>query len=754
MKKRIIGGIITSVVMMLCVILYLPKAEAKTTPDGQTVGSMLFYVQNSAGEDILVSQIPVSVMAADLTAGTIDKTVYNYSVLDKLVTPVHQESQGMTVNQFIPYALNKTSVPALKSLSLTFNDNDKIGFWELDDQGGYDTDTYTYNDLYGATRYDYPLLYQYWDYGNQKYYDPNGVMNDAQVISYIQANAQETLVRLSVTAFSQRYIITNAKVDAEDYNMEYYWNSLGLLDTQRTVRLMMPMTADELANKISTADDSRYWVWNVLLNMESAPQVDSLGSVAAPTGYLTDDDTYYYVHFNCTTAGATVYYNQSYKSATYMPSEKYDPADPLKIAKTDLPNGTLTMTAHAVEDGYTDAGVVTLTLSSSESAPTVTAQTGYTTGQNVVLPISGDTVNYDDWASKLIVTVNSTQLTSAQFSVASSAVTINQAVFASAGNYTITLASGSYTTQTLQGVMVYMAAPSITAGLAYLGKALTFTYSDTGYQTSATVMVKSSTDTSFTSISTGTYLDRSVSGQLTILQSYFTSSDNKVTTAGTYTFRITNGAYWPQYQDVSVTFTNAPSCLAAAGNIAARAGDTISIPVTLSNNLGFAGFTFLVSYNSSVMTLSSVTQGTILTNGIFNANTTTNLISWASAVNTAAPGTLFTLNFTVNTGTSVADYTIGLSLRNGNVKNFCDSNGLAVNISFTPGTVSVYKLGDVNRDGYITSTDSVLLARFILGRTTPTAVQIIAADVNKDGYLTSVDRVKIARFLLGKITSF
>ena len=64
-------------------------ASAKTVASGQTVGIVLFYVRNSAGEDILVSQLPVVEMEADMAAGKIDTANHNYSLLDRYVTPVH-----------------------------------------------------------------------------------------------------------------------------------------------------------------------------------------------------------------------------------------------------------------------------------------------------------------------------------------------------------------------------------------------------------------------------------------------------------------------------------------------------------------------------------------------------------------------------------------------------------------------------------------------------------------------------------------
>jgi hypothetical protein len=337
-------------------------AEAKTTPQGQTVGTALFYTQNKNGEQILVSQIPVKQMEKDMENGKINDTVYNYSVLDRYVTTVHQEAQGFTVPEFIEYAKNLSTVPSMKSLNLTFNTQDKIRFWEID-QAGYDElDTYTWQQLYGTTRYNFPLLYYYWNYTTQDYYDPKGQMSRAEVIDYIFKNGEPTAFRLSVRSFSQRYLITDEKYGT-DYNMENYWQDTGRMDNERTIRMMMPMTKDDLYNATPTASDSRYWVGNILLNMSNAPDISPLGNVEAPSAVMTEDDDNYYIRFSCATDGATVYYNQNSISPSYTPTYAYS-GQAVVVPKSYFPNGTVTITAHAVKDGYTDNGVKTLTLKS------------------------------------------------------------------------------------------------------------------------------------------------------------------------------------------------------------------------------------------------------------------------------------------------------------------------------------------------------------------------------------------------------
>ena len=361
MKRKLICAVLTFAALLS---LGSFGASAKTAAAGQTVGTVLFYITNSAGDEILVSEILVSEMEADMQNGKIDDKIHNYSVLDRFVTTVHQEAQGFTVGEFISYAQSKSDAELLRNLKLTFDGGDKIAFWEIDQNGYDDLDTYTYTDLYGAARYNFPLIYQFWNYNTQDYYDPAGMMSREEVIDHIFANGQPEVFLLSVRGFSQRYMITDEKFEALDYNMENYWSSQGLLDNARTLRMMKPMTEAELYGKIPTASDTRYWVANVMLEMAALPNIAPLGTVSAPSAVMTEDAENYYIRFSCETPGASILYNHNFYSPSYAPTSLYS-GGAVAIPKAAFPSGTVTMTARAVKEGYTDAGLVTLSLKSS-----------------------------------------------------------------------------------------------------------------------------------------------------------------------------------------------------------------------------------------------------------------------------------------------------------------------------------------------------------------------------------------------------
>lgn len=77
---------------------------------------------------------------------------------------------------------------------------------------------------------------------------------------------------------------------------------------------------------------------------------------------------------------------------------------------------------------------------------------------------------------------------------------------------------------------------------------------------------------------------------------------------------------------------------------------------------------------------------------------------------------------------------------------------LSPKVTNTP-VVSEYKIGDINKDNKITSTDASLVERHILGVSTLSGEQFTLADCNKDLKLTSSDVALIGRYVIGLITS-
>ncbi len=350
--RKILAILLTLFLATGLLCLNSPAVQAKgSLSPGDCVKNVLVYAQNSAGDEILISRLKVSDMLDYLndhfeTYGQ----VHNYSILDNYVTAVHQEAQGFTVNEFLEYAKSKSTLPNINDLGLTFQGDDSVAFWEIDG-GAFDAaDTYTYNSLYNITRYNFPALYANWNYNEPGYTNT----------SAIWASRQEEQVLLSITAYSQRYMISPL-YGTGNYNMENYFDGQGLLDTAKTVRLMLPMTQSEFDNRTPTAMNSRYGNCYILFDPVNNPDF-SLGEVAKPTYGVIDGDVdetdvyeagYWYFTFSCDTEGAHIYYNDNSQSS-YMPTALYT-GEPVKMAKNGI--SPVSFKIRAVKEGCSDAGV-------------------------------------------------------------------------------------------------------------------------------------------------------------------------------------------------------------------------------------------------------------------------------------------------------------------------------------------------------------------------------------------------------------
>ena len=336
---------------MLCLGSSRADGKGSLSPDDY-VKNVLVYVKNSAGDEVLISQLSVSDMLEYLN-NNLDTygRVHNYSVLDSYVTPVHQEAQGFTAQELLGYAISQSTLENIDELGLSFSGEDSVAFWEIDDNAFDAADTYTYDSLYGVTRYNFPALYANWDYEKQVYVDRGAIWD----------SREEEQALLSITAYSQRYIVSPLYGTGE-YNMENYFDNQGLLDTARTMRLMLPMAEEDFENQTSTAMNSRWGICYILFDMENAPDLCK-GTVATPKYTVIDgdkedgyEDGYWYFTLSCETEGATIYYNDNSVSS-YMPTAVYTPGQKIKVKKSGTTDATLKF--RAVKEGYRDAGIQT-----------------------------------------------------------------------------------------------------------------------------------------------------------------------------------------------------------------------------------------------------------------------------------------------------------------------------------------------------------------------------------------------------------
>lgn len=188
-----------------------------------------------------------------------------------------------------------------------------------------------------------------------------------------------------------------------------------------------------------------------------------------------------------------------------------------------------------------------------------------------------------------------------------------------------------------------------------------------------------------------------------------------------------------------------------AGSVQGYAGDEVTIPVTIKQNSGIAGFSYDVNYDSSKLQLKKMTAGTVTKEGTFTTNG--NVVNWYTTDNITANGTILNITFTILKDTADGKYPVSISLHDGK-KNLVNEEGSYVKAAYKAGEVEVISgiLGDINGDKDITIADVVLLNRYVLGKVSLNSDKKKLADINSDGDVTIGDVVLLNRQVLGKDT--
>lgn len=180
-------------------------------------------------------------------------------------------------------------------------------------------------------------------------------------------------------------------------------------------------------------------------------------------------------------------------------------------------------------------------------------------------------------------------------------------------------------------------------------------------------------------------------------------------------------------------------------------GDTVSITIALENNPGIITMILEVGYDTSVMTLTGVTDGGILGTAMHTDKLTMDpyQLTWNNGTapsNFTAVGDLVTLTFTIAEDAPEGSYDITLSCSDALNYDMDEVRFLTMGSTLTVTNVLP---GDVNGDGVVSIKDSVLLQRYIakIDGYDATTVELLAADVNGDGVVNIKDSIILQRYV-------
>jgi hypothetical protein len=200
---------------------------------------------------------------------------------------------------------------------------------------------------------------------------------------------------------------------------------------------------------------------------------------------------------------------------------------------------------------------------------------------------------------------------------------------------------------------------------------------------------------------------------------------------------------------VAETLVNVPS---STQNVAK--GETFTINVTIYPDTSIVGAQFDLSFNASLVSAESVTEGDLLSQDGASTYFSPGIIDNAAGTITGVAGSIITSGVTVSSPGVFATIRMTAKMVDGtsriNLSNVIvgDINANAVSTTVNNGSIIIGSLcGDLNGDGNVTTADAVIALEIAAGSRPFDA----AADVNGDGIVTSLDALMILQAAAGQI---
>ena len=227
---------------------------------------------------------------------------------------------------------------------------------------------------------------------------------------------------------------------------------------------------------------------------------------------------------------------------------------------------------------------------------------------------------------------------------------------------------------------------------------------------------------------------------------------------------------------VTVTAEATESCVITAESVAAKAGEQVTVAVSISENPGFTNFGIALDYDREKLELVSLTSAELCgemalgstawnpaqdeqakNNVAFEQTKTYGYVVCASETQITGNGTLFSAVFQVKDSVNgTATVTPIVSYIRDNTALF--SFFAPVNAEVNAGVVTVegktILYGDVNGDEEVSSIDAAMTYAVHNGKLTFTNEQMLAADVSGDSEVSSIDAALIYAFHNGKLKQF
>lgn len=194
-------------------------------------------------------------------------------------------------------------------------------------------------------------------------------------------------------------------------------------------------------------------------------------------------------------------------------------------------------------------------------------------------------------------------------------------------------------------------------------------------------------------------------------------------------------------------------------SVTAKPGETVTLDVSIDSNPGICGFVLGFDCDPALTLKKVEFVPASLKTESDNFNTDegkgnfwySKKAVWLYGSDTTYTGKWLKLTLEVKNSATDGDKPVKVTFSAGDITNIKEE---AVSFTATAGKVTVSKdggrvPGDVNGDGKVTSLDSTLIKRYVVGGYEIATFIKANADVNGDGKITSVDATLVKRYVVG-----
>ncbi len=234
-----------------------------------------------------------------------------------------------------------------------------------------------------------------------------------------------------------------------------------------------------------------------------------------------------------------------------------------------------------------------------------------------------------------------------------------------------------------------------------------------------------------------------------IIYAFTANANGEISPISVFEFGCSDVEYTGETGDIYARDPSVP--VIQMQNASVIPGETVEVPVTITNNPGMTELALVFGYDNNNLKLISAENGSVFADAAFSADIREDgscKFSWNAETAATEDGTLAILTFLAGANAGESTVTIYVDA---DMEEDDDYPAVATEHGTLSKKQDVLATGDTNGDGDVDFSDALLILKHDVGLSTLTASQIACSDVNGDGEADFSDAILILKYDVGLI---